>query len=394
LGRRALQAAGAGLGGLFGPIGTPIGVQGANWLSDVLGMGDYEVKNNSLMNSNSGVPTFSSSKHSVRLRHREFLGDITGSTAFSVRDYSLNPGDPVSFPWLSGVAERFQQYKFHGLLFEFVSTSADALNSTNTALGTVVMATKYSASQPAFTSKAEMEQYEFSCSTRPCATLIHPVECDPAETVLEKLYVRSGALSANQDSQFFDLGTFYLATVGMQAAATIGELWVTYDVEMYKPRINPGGLFNTAQYRVNNGPYDANNILGTLQTVAKGAIPCSISATGAGFDSINFPAEYSSGRFFVFVNWRGAISTATTVPTVTLTNLTGSNFFALGAFGSLVIPDGGAPASTQQAYVLVVTINGYNAAGSKIQFSGGTRPVTPSSVDIVVLPVPLTDSHV
>lgn len=61
---------------------------------------------------------------------------VTGAAGtFNYSTWQLNPGQKSLFPWLAGIASNFESYKFHGLVFEYKSMSADALNSTNTALG-------------------------------------------------------------------------------------------------------------------------------------------------------------------------------------------------------------------------------------------------------------------
>lgn len=396
LGRNLLRGGAGLLGNVLGPVGSSLADKGAMWLSDVLGMGDYEVKENTLMNNQSGVPSFSESKHSVRIRHREYLGDITGSVGFSSRSYTINPGLETSFPWLSNVGYGFQQSRIHGLLYEFVSTSADALNSVNTALGTIIMATQYNATLPNFLNKAEMEQYEFSCSSKPSKSLIHPVECNPAETPLSHLYVRSGAVPAGSDARMYDLGTFQLATVGMQAAATIGELWVTYDVEFFKPRIQPGGSYPGQFTRIANGPYDAAaNVLGSVQTTTKGTLGVTISTVTTGWDGILFPASITAGRFYVSITWNGNAAANCTIPATTLSNLTAQTPWALGTSGPVFEPSGGTSNAAWAQYSTVVTVNGYNVNGSSIKIgSAATLPATPVAVTIFVIALPLTDDYV
>lgn len=394
LGRSLLQAAGGAVGSLFGPVGTRAADVGANWLSDVLGMGDYELKENSLMNAQSGVPTFQTSKHSVRIRHREYLGDITGSTGFSNRAYTINPGVETSFPWLSNVAYAFQQYRFHGLLYEFVSTSADALNSVNTALGTVVMSTQYNAANPVFLSKQEMEQYEFSCSSPPSKSLIHPVECDPNETPIPHLYVRTGALAANQDIKMYDLGLFQIATVGMQAAANIGELWITYDVEFFKPRIQPGGAYPGQYTIIANGPYVANaNVLGSIQTAPQGNLGITITSTTTGWDTITFPSYITAGRFKIDIGWDGGGSAVIAYNNPVLTNCTLTSVYGLGGLTLFNVPTSGTVFRCMQSFY--VTINGYSATGSTILISSAmTLPASPSTVTISVIALPLSGAWV
>jgi hypothetical protein len=359
-------------------------------------MGDYKVESNSLMNAQSGVPEFGGSKHSVRIKHREYLKDITGSTGFSVQAFNINPGLVQSFPWLSNVAFPFQQYKIHGLLFEFVSMSADALNSTNTALGTVIMATQYNSTLANFASKVEMEGYEFSCSTRPSHSLIHPVECSPAESPLQHLYIRGGAPAANSDLRMYDLGIFQLATVGMQAAATIGELWVTYDIEFFKPRVEPGGSYPGQFTRINNGSYNASTEpLGSIQTTPVGDLGVTISSTTNGWDTIFFPASITSGTFLVTVNWLGGSAANCSWNTPTYTNCTAQNKFALSANNNVIAPSGGTSNSENFTFEAVVSINGYSSSGSAIVISGSnTLPASPSTVSIYVVAIPSSEIFV
>lgn len=358
-------------------------------------MGDYEVKSNSIMDGATGVPVMHTGSKEIRIRHREFLGDITGSTGFSSRLYPIQPGSSTTFPWLSNIAAMFQSYKFKGLCFEFVSMSADALNSVNTALGTVIMATQYNVSLPVFLNKAEMEQYEFTCTTRPSRSQVHCVECDPVLQVMEHLYTRTGALPAGQDLQFYDWGNFQLATVGMQAAANIGELWVTYDVEFYKPRIASGGTWPGDFTWVRNGAYTAaTDPLGTVQAVGNvyGNLGVSITAGATGWQRIQFPASISAGRFEVSVSWVGGVAAAITHPVVTLSNLTTVAEWRGATVGAFGVPSGGSNSAVAQ-YNTQVSVNGYNANGSYIEFGvAGTLPATPQYVDVHVISIPLSDA--
>jgi len=232
------RAAGSMFG--FGDAGQKVG----NWLGSITGMGAYKVRSNSLMNS--GAPTFGSG--SMRIKHREYLTDVSGSATFTNSSFPINPGLYNTFPFLSSLAQNFQEYKFHGLVFYFNSTSANALNSTNTALGTLIMSTNYNSVEPNFTSKVQMEAFEFSNSGTPSMSQIHCIECDPRQNALGELYVRTGSLELNSDQRLYDLGVFQLATVGMQATANVGELWVSYDVTLYKPKLPDQLVGSDVQY--------------------------------------------------------------------------------------------------------------------------------------------------
>jgi len=239
--------AGGAIGGYFGgplggTIGSAVGGLAADAFKAITGIGDYKVVHNSVINPADSVPMFRNGKRITLVEHREYIQDIVTSAtpgAFNIDSFEINAGNAACFPWLAEVAENYEQYRIHGMVFNFKSQSADALNSTNTALGTVVMATQYNMLNPVFTNKQQMENYEFGCSSRPSADLMHPIECDPKQTAVDGLFsVRLGGIGANGDPRLYDIGRFSIATVGMQGASVnIGELWVTYQVELLKPRL-------------------------------------------------------------------------------------------------------------------------------------------------------------
>lgn len=158
----------------------------------------------------SKMASFGTVRGGCRVRHSEYLGDVfTSGTAGNFQNdgiWIINPGNPDTFPWLSRLAMQFQEYHFRGLMFQFKTTSVDALNSTNTALGVVIGATNYNIAQPAFASKQEMDNYEFVVSGKPSRSWNYPVNCRPQFNVLNKLYV-SNSRSLNQTGKSSFEGT-------------------------------------------------------------------------------------------------------------------------------------------------------------------------------------------
>lgn len=228
---------GFGVGSLLGgPAGGLTGLAAGKLISRITGFGDYKVNRNSISNGNS-VPTFGSAGKGMRVMHREFLTDITGSVSFLNRTYPINPGLITTFPWLSLIAADFEECDFEGLVFEYRPTSGTAVSSTSSALGVVILATDYDALNPSFTTKQQMESYEFATSTVPFAGCIHPVECARGANVLNSFYIRNGSPPPGADLRLYDLGNFEIATQGMQSAYIVGELWVSYDVVFKKPRL-------------------------------------------------------------------------------------------------------------------------------------------------------------
>jgi len=227
-----------GIGGVAGNlIGQAVG-QGAHALmKTVTGYGDYTVSKNSLVYNYDAVPQFTNNARCTIVTHREFIKDIRGSVSFDSFTTDINPANPTCFPWLSSIAENYEEYVIQGLLFEFKTTCAMAVSSTNTAMGTVILATQYNSLSAAFSNKQQMENYEFAQSSVPSMSVVHPVECDPQLTANQGLFYVNSGINAAGDPRLYNIGKFTIATQGMQAIATIGELWVTYKICLLKPKL-------------------------------------------------------------------------------------------------------------------------------------------------------------
>lgn len=225
-------------------IGGALGSLGGHLLSRLTGFGTYEVEKNSVSEGNA-VPSFTSQGNGVTVCHREYITDISGSVLFTNTSYAVQPGLGSSFPWLSDLASGFEEYEILGLVYEFKTTSG-MYSAASTALGAVIMATTYNVLEPLFTNKQTMESYEYSVSTVPSASILHPVECQPFNNVTNTWFTRTAAAPTNLN-QLYDMGNFQIATVGMPIVSVIGELWVSYEVRLKKPRIaffSPGDFLH------------------------------------------------------------------------------------------------------------------------------------------------------
>lgn len=236
---------GRAIGGYAGgPVGAAIGGAAGDLFSELTGQGSYTLHRNSIMRGSAQAPRFESSHDFIELSHSEFVTDIKSSIAFNRHVFSINPGDSGTFPWLSTIASSYELYEFLGLVWAYKPTSGDAVASDNPALGAIVMATNYNVEDPPFIDKRQMESYEFSTSCAPCAEMLHPVECKSNLNVLNRLYVsadRPGAdylATDTTDDRFKFLGRTELATIGnIEDGDVLGELWVTYKVRLYKPKL-------------------------------------------------------------------------------------------------------------------------------------------------------------
>lgn len=240
---RTLGGLGGGaLGGLIGmpsagsSAGTGLGAALSKWL----GSGDYQVQSNTLVNSlkaSGSIPAMHREGQTITVRHREFLGEVLSSTSFTTRmELPINPGMSSTFPWLSGIASKFQQYRVKGMVFHYVPTSGNAVSSTNNALGSVILQTSYRANDSGPISKIEALNEYWSTEVVPSETVAHPIECNPNENPFNVQYVRAGSLSSTDSILMYDLGRTFVCVSGQQAnGVVLGDMWVTYEIELKKP---------------------------------------------------------------------------------------------------------------------------------------------------------------
>jgi len=358
---------------------------GGSLLSKITGFGDYAVEGNSLMRGGMTPPeVVNAANHGgVIVRHREYINDLRCFTVdFAVNGLSINPGQVETFPWLSTIANAFEEYEFRGLLFEFRSLSSDAIFSTaaSSALGYVAMATNYNAGSPLFINKKALENYEFANSSKPSNDFIHPVECKRSLNAETHLYNRTGAVPAGQDIRLYDLGTLNIAIGGMQntAGAIIGELWCTYEIEFYKPRyLNAAGVETdhwSGAYAVGfpfgNGP---------LQRYAMTGSNLGLLVDDAG---IRFPQEISSGRYLMTCTWKGTVATVTSaypVITPTYCTLVGAQWLDKTSNSTASPAAGGVTLS--MTLQVIVQINAVNAS---LAITAGTLPTGTMQFDLVM----------
>lgn len=370
-------------------VGAKLGAflgHGAQMLfKHITGFGDYKIEGNSIMGQDVPIITNGSSAGGVIIRHREYITDVTASQAFNNISYFINPGLSNLFPWLSGVATSFEEYRFRGLIFEFKTMSADnvlSTTTTSTSLGTVIMATQYNALFPNFPDKRTMENYEFANSAKPSLTFIHPIECKQNLSVLEHLYVRTGEVTVG-DLRLYDLGRFQIATQGQAfTGGVIGELWATYEIELFKPKLvdSLGITALSDHYRLTF----ANTAVaqGTLSNpVLQAGSTCGCTITG---NVLRFPRN-CHGRFWI--QWSiQTIQRASAWSAPAPSPVTGCSVVQLYSLGPnyLATPgsSGAVGANIEGASVSVVVDVTINVDGTRSELNWGSFTNNPGSVPV------------
>lgn len=391
--RQLGKYAGMGIGALAGnaSAGAGMGELAGEIASHLVGFGAYKVSSNSFMNGPSykgkvmgegqDPVRMHSSNSSIRIRHREYITDVISSASantFVNELYEINPGLPTVFPWLSAIAQQYEQYKPLGIVFEFKTLSSQAIaSSTNTTMGGVIMATDYNSINPAWQNKQQMDNAEYTCSAPIYKSFYHPIECSMSANPLEVLYIRSGAPPSGTDQRLYDLGQFQLATFGVQGESVVlGELWVTYEFELLKPvstsALGQDVLTDHFQLKTISNAHP----LGTASVaVPNSSLGGSIVNSGTEYE---FNPVLQEGTYLVNYTVYGT-TTALVAPSMTY-----SNCQVLTVFNNdsgTYLSNSGQTASYLLGS-LVVSITGLNAS---ITFgTGGTLPASPTSGDLIV----------
>lgn len=263
----------------------------------------------------------------ITISRREYISDVFAPgtvgaltiPAFENRTYALNPGLEETFPWLSQIAQNYEEYSFDQLIFHFRSTITDIGSSTTGQCGTVIMVTNYNAAAVEFSDKNAMQAYDGAMSCKTTDAMTHGVECDDRKRAgLDDHYVRSAPVPLGQDIKTYDHGKFQMALANLPVAyagQAIGELWVSYTIKLAKPKfaVARGSAIERDLYVSGNGTETVNLPMGTSAALLRGAqnsLNTTLTLTNNNV-LITFPPEYA-GSVEVIMSMEGFTSILTT----------------------------------------------------------------------------------
>jgi hypothetical protein len=288
------------------------------------------------------------------IRHREYIGEVAGSVDFAVSSYSINPGLVGTFPWTARYpAQGYESYVFDNLCFYFESEKSSNTN------GSVMLAIDFDAADSSPPNKTQLMAYHNAVR----ANVWMECKLTASKADLNKFgvqrYIRSGALSSNQDIKTFDVGNFLIATQGCADTTKIGELYVEYTVTLHTPQldISASALWESVKI-TGGGTISKTAIFGTA-AVNTGGLLVSASANTLTFNQV--------GQYLITVVLVGTVFNNT--PTIT------------GTGTSSAISTIYNTAATDLISVLRVTIN--NIGDTVIlDYSAGSTTVTASTTRI------------
>jgi len=205
---------------------------------------------------------------------REKVANVLGTTGLSAPNlqFFINPGNTILFPIFSQIAATYEEYRLKVLKFEYV-TEAYTASGTNVSAGKVILATNFDPDDANFTTDTQAENYAGSVKGTAYSQMSHDVVAHGRKRhkggmrdfSCNNYFVSSSAnvLSpVTGAAKFYDVGNFQLITNGNASTAEIGELYVTYQFVMIRPKqqtpIGQNAL--TAHYNGSGGT-TANNFL-------------------------------------------------------------------------------------------------------------------------------------
>jgi hypothetical protein len=362
------------------------------------GMNDLRVSGlssgSSITNTSTIVDHFS--------RRTEKIANLTspGSTSFThllttvnQNGLFINPGNTVMFPIFSQIASNYEQYRVRYLCFHY-ATEAYAGAQTVASAGKVILVTNFDQSDASFTGSTQAENYDHMVKGPPFANLQHCVMQKKGASrgflpLIDYFVNPSNNLNAPtgdaSQGKFYDIGLFQVMCEQLAATGEIGELYVTYEFDMIRPKqaiaagdytlshwqnINPAAA--TPLGGVPGGSYtaDSNLPLTTFQV---------LSSTTFALNAI--------GTYQVVIIW-GSVASIASLPTLSPgSNVVADTILGGSASGSFGFGSGGTFAQAIKYYnVTAVSVSPYT--NNLVTVGGLTSMAGAGYVDIIITQLP------
>lgn len=299
------------------------------------------------------APVIKMSRDTCRIVHRELIASVTGSVAFTVaQTLALNPGLAASFPWLSVMAQGWEQYRFRKLRFCYYTRTGSNVP------GSVILAPDYDAADGVPVSEQVASAFEDVAEDAPWKD----IECELTKLSMAagttRHFTRSAALAANLDIKTYDVGNLHLCTVD-GTAVPWGKLWVEYDVEFFVPQLPPnGGAFVSGGSVLGATTMTAANPFGVAPAV-------DASSQGLAVNTASVFTLSQTGTYLMAFALQGTVLTA-----AALAATSGSVVTTLSGF---LVNNAG----TVATMIFLVTTTTANAT---VSFSATATTVTASAV--------------
>lgn len=205
------------------------------------------------------APRITGSRGNITITHKELVGEVsilnsvigTSPTYANGRSaYTASPTNSALFPWLSSIASNYDYFRFNRLRFVYVPLCATSQT------GRVMLAFDPDGTDSVPYDRSALSSYK--CSVDSSAWGISKLD---AELATNQPWYQTNDISATSSYSTSSQGQFLWATWG-GVAATIGEVYVLYDVTLKDPQPSVLDIFT------------ANGTGNTLTTQFANFAPC------------------------------------------------------------------------------------------------------------------------
>lgn len=239
-----------------------------------------------MLTSQRVITSFTGRPPSSRVEEQdEYLADISGSVGFATATYPVNPGLSTTFPWLSNIAKNFEKYSVLSLEFYYKRTVSEF--ATNGQSGKVMMSFDVDAADAPPVSKQQVEDTFPHSDGMPCENISLRIPPQLMNSEVKTHFIRSGGLPGQTDVRLYDVGNFFISTLGCANTSVIGELRVRYRVRLDTPMLAVAAavpINNTVSFfHVINQASAATNVTSTVTFAVTDTNGCNVVNTAGTF---------------------------------------------------------------------------------------------------------------
>jgi len=204
-----------------------------------------------------GSPTTAGNTRSFIVPVDEDIATLNGTVAFGATSFSINPGNPLMFPFFSRTAQNYERYEFEELTFHFnPSVGPFAANGVQ---GFVSIAATMDPLQapPSTQSQADVLFHSPVVETANKVSLSVPKSFLQSKSLREKFLVRqNGNLPGGTDPHAYDCGQIFFCTNLQVNGTGIGLARVTGRCRLSNPANDIAGAalpnFSVSLFSVTN----------------------------------------------------------------------------------------------------------------------------------------------
>jgi len=201
------------------------------------------------------APAASSSIYTTPLRtaatvvkHCEYVQDLTTSGTiggFTNIQMKFNPGNSTLFPWLSQIAQGYEEYiVLHcDLVFRSVSSSGTQ--------GLIMLNAQYDSYDASFSNKQGIQDYAGTKSTQVWRDLRFPLDVNVMHKQKQTYYVLPAGDTVSGDERMYYPCNVNFASSNLSAATqNIGEVFIDYSIQFLKPLIGANRMPDVSEIEI------------------------------------------------------------------------------------------------------------------------------------------------